>query len=182
MATVRLYRNGEEEITGLPCVCMRCGAAATGTRSTRYWDTIWRRQWVAVPLCEMHWYSAYPSRVMRFAYLGMSFIPLLLTLLNILTSQQRLLAIQVWFGIFIFINFVQLVSWFVLPSPIRPKKITKTYIELTGVAPRFVVAVIQEWEVFREHFADARGLRFDAAASADERILPSVNDVYRAKP
>jgi hypothetical protein len=183
MATLRLHRDGEEEITGLPRVCMRCGAPATRTRSINFQDTIWRRQRVAVPLCEKHWYYARLSRVIRFFcagtfLVGWSFLTWMRTILS--WKEQQLVEWLVW-CVFLVIVVVQWVSWYVLPSSIRPEKITNTYIELTGVAPQFVAAVVQEWEVFRQHFSDERRLRFNAAASGDERIIPSLNDVYRAK-
>src|SRR5579872_1846234 len=164
MANVRLYRTGEEEITGLPCVCMRCGAPATRTRSMWFWDTIWDREWVAVPLCAKHWYYARISRVLGFVLFGMNFIPLLVFCVH-LPPQHGFLLIYSWLGVFIFISVARLVRWFVLPRPIQSKRITKTYIELMGVAPRFVIAVVNEWEVVREHFDKDRLLSVSARGS-----------------
>jgi hypothetical protein len=169
MATVRLYREGEDKITGLPCVCMRCGAPATRTGSLPYVKR------VAVPLCEKHWYYPRLARALQFAVASMcllfaayQFWKMALQPLD--TSKfVGYLAI----GFFLFVLVVHLVSWLVLESGIRSKTITNTCVELTGVAPRFVVAVVQEWEVIGEHF--------DASARGDERVIPSVNDIYRVK-
>jgi hypothetical protein len=180
MATVRLYREQGEEITGLPRVCMRCGRGATRTRSIRYWDTIWFRQRVTVPLCNKHWHFARLSRALQFAATGFAFLLLPIVMWSWRVHSVEILKITGYaiIGIALLPSVIYLINGVVFESGIRSKKITKTYIELTGVAPQFVAAVVQEWEVFRRHFANERALLPDASASGNERIFRRANDGY----
>ena len=178
MANVRLFRDGEKEINGLPRVCMRCGAPATRTRSINFQDTIWRQQRVAVPLCEKHRYYAHLYRV--FSRAGGGALPVLYALQMWFGAKTQLFLVFLISGLFLLFTVIGFVIGRVLRNPIRPERITDTCIELTRVAPQFVAAVVNEWEVFRQHFGDVRE-RLDAATSKDERIIPSGHDIYRAK-
>ena len=184
MATVRLYRNGRDEITDLPFVCMECGADATRTRSTSYMDTIWRRQRIAKPLCEKHWRYVRFRKVFRFGGSGAYF-----AFVFAQNAMGRFLTpanfhILAWWppaGMLV-LSVIAMVSWYVLKSRIRVEKITETVIELTGVAPQFVAALEYEAEANRDQFASEIGLHFGSSAAGEDRILPSGDNNLQTTP
>ena len=188
MANVRLFRDGEKEINGLPWVCMRCGALAVRTRSATFQDTIWRQQRIAVPLCEKHWRHARLFRAIRLACGGMLFI----IGWSVLFGKERMLSLKgqgmvgllVWpVSYFIACLFFIVVHWIsgnLLGSGVQTKKITETYVELTNVAPEFLGAVAQDSEALLQRLANEGGY-FKASVGSDEGILPTSDESYRAK-
>src|SRR5260221_510106 len=108
MATVQLQRDGEEEITGLPFVCMRCGASATRTRSILYVDR------VAVPLCEKHWNYQRLARALQFAAAGVCFLYAAFQIWDrtLHSWDMPRLVERLTIGILPFAFMISLVSWF----------------------------------------------------------------------
>ena len=152
--------------------------------------TIWRRQRVAVPLCEKHWLYAQLVKVIRIVYLAASWVPLAILFVENalkphLSTTDYLLVLHwsahgtlVWW----FITFLVLpLVWFLLRSRVKVQKITETIIELKGVASQFASTLEQAGETNREKFASEIGVPFGSPTAGEDRILPSGDDNYLVK-
>jgi hypothetical protein len=174
MATLRLPRKDGFEITDLPAACMRCVAKATRTRSRMFIETIWRRQWIAVPLCEWHWYSTRLNRLLGYACPLVAFANcvFLACPLNLLPINLHNLILNNTAFVIIGSMAVSFLSSFVLDRRnIRSVKIPKAHIELDNVAQQFVDTVQLE-AAFRQQFANEGAGRIGTISGGNERIVP----------
>jgi hypothetical protein len=174
MATfrVRLRREGDWEITGLPPVCARCGAPATRSVSHLFMVN-WTRQRVTLPLCEEHWLR----RKLRLL-ISVGYVCAILALIGGLYSVQLLLrssdAVMVAYWI-IFVPFLVcsgIIRMVFLFRRILPVRITDDYIELKNVSPAFVEAVEAEEEALRQRFIRDADESFVTPPRKDDRIQP----------
>jgi len=184
MATIRLRRTGDQELTDLPAVCMRCGAEATRFVHTTFMRSLFLRQRVAVPLCEKHrryhWWLVDmqgPLGVLRWGlYIGWLTLAFLGWYIG-LVSGAGWSGLAVW-GLF---GGVTLVMLYFQRRYILLEKFTDSYIELSNVAPQFVDAVEREaWEFYR-HAAQGDGGLSDARQGGEQRIQPGADDGYQGR-
>ena len=181
---VRLRRERGTEITDLPPVCMRCGAAATRSFSKTFvYGIFLGRQRVAMPLCEKHWFHLTAFRFLPLVFMAVVFsIVFWLSLFEKLVQPGGEVMHYLWLAYYAFLVLYLISANVYRYRQIRVLKITERYIELTNVAWPFVEAVEQEAEEYRRRFTQEDGERFDASPGGDERILPGGDDNYQAKP
>jgi hypothetical protein len=185
MAAHRVYlrRESGAEITDLPPVCMRCGARATRSFSKTFVHGIlFRRQRVAMPLCDKHWFHLTAFRFLPLVFMAVVFsIVFWLNLFEKWVHPGGEVMHYLWMAYYTFLVLYVIAANVYRYNQIRVLKITDRYLELTNVAWPFVEAVNQEEEYLRRRFTQEDGERFDASPGGDDRILPS-DDGYQAKP
>jgi hypothetical protein len=193
----RLRLNVQEADGDLPMVCMRCGAAATVTRTRRMsWYPRWvwililvnliivlivaliltKRAVLQAPFCEQH--KGHWSRRLLIGWL--SFFAMVLFIVGDIVVmanaprhvQDSLGAFAALAGLGAFL--VWLITLIILSSTaIRPAEITDADLVLDGVAPAFIDA-LEEGEMQRRvKLRDVRSRRYEDDEYAPRQVRPA---------